>query len=107
MADDGRTQPAYLRCPWPLCSFVLPVPAEPDANCMTFDLQLSLRLPKIPGQAQHQGIAVVQINDLTIAQLALTERWSRSRVQLPRAALRPGLNRLTLCWPLPPVSAGS
>jgi len=100
MHDPDTTAPAYLRCPWPEVSFALPCDATQDLL-----LQLTLRLPRLPGIDTRTGQVQVTIGDRPLAQLDLTERWTRTRVPIPAAFLHSGLNRLRLHWPTPPPLA--
>ncbi|HSL85238.1 MAG TPA: hypothetical protein VLF66_20890, partial [Thermoanaerobaculia bacterium] len=89
---------AALRCPWPETSFWLPL-REPEP--LVF--RLSVRLPPIPGvPVCRRGRAALRVNGEPAAELPLGERWTRCAVRVPAAALHPGLNRITLRWPMPP-----
>jgi cation diffusion facilitator CzcD-associated flavoprotein CzcO len=48
----------------------------------------------------------VAVNGREVGGVPARERWTRARLRIPRAPLRPGLNRLTLRWPaLPPAGS--
>jgi hypothetical protein len=94
------TRPAYLRCLWPETSFVLISDCERE-----LELQLTMRLPLLPGLATRTGRVAVLVGELQIASVELGDRWSKTSLRLPNSALRRGLNRLMLRWPLPPALA--
>jgi hypothetical protein len=95
------TRPAFLRCLWPETSFVLISDGERE-----LELQLTLRLPLLPFLATRAGRVAVLVGEQLIATVELGERWSKTSLRLPNSALRRGLNRLILRWPLPPAPAG-
>lgn len=87
-----------LRCPWPETSFCLVTTGDQDLAARAV-----LRLPPIPGaEGRRQGRVGVALNGTQLGELEATESWSRHPLRLPAHALSPGLNRLTLTWPLPP-----
>lgn len=89
---------AALRCPWPETSFWLPL-----REAAPLVLRLTARLPPIPGlPACRRGHAALLANGRPAAELPLGERWTRCALRVPAAALHPGLNRITLRWPMPP-----
>jgi hypothetical protein len=89
---------ATLRCPWPETSFWLPL-----RDPAPLVLRLAARLPPIPGlPACRRGRAALLVNGEPAAELPLGERWTRCALRVPAAALRPGLNRITIRWPMPP-----
>lgn len=94
------TRPAFLRCLWPETSFVLISDGERD-----LELQLTLRLPLLPGLATRAGSVSVLVGERLIATIEQGGHWSRTRLRLPGPVLRRGLNRLILRWPLPPALA--
>jgi hypothetical protein len=99
-AMDLRDLPgrAFLRCPWPETGFWLPARAAAPAV-----IQLTARLPPIPGAPGcRRGRAQLWINGGKAAEVPLAERWTRASLRLPAESLRPGLNRVTLRWPMPP-----
>ena len=101
MSFEDLTAPAYLRSPWPETSFALLSAAERD-----LEIELTVRLPPPPGTEQRTGEVTVSVNGSGAGSVAASERWTRSRLRLSCAALRPGLNRLTLAWPSPPAVEG-
>lgn len=92
---------APLRCPWPETSFWLPL-RDPSPVV----LRLTARLPPIPipegVEAYRRGRAALRVNGEDAAELPLAESWTRAALRVPAAALRPGLNLVTLRWPMPP-----
>lgn len=87
-----------LRCPWPESSFCLVTDGGQDLA-----VQAVLRLPPIPGaEGRRRGRVGVAVNATAVGELEAAESWSRHPLHLPARTLRPGLNRLTLTWPLPP-----
>ena len=85
---------ATLRFPWPESSFCLITDASRDV-----ELALTARLPAATARNRrgHIGAAV---NGRGVGEIEATERWTRSRLRVDHGSLRPGLNRLTLRWPL-------
>jgi hypothetical protein len=99
-AMDLRDLPgrAFLRCPWPETGFWLPARAAAPAV-----IQLTARLPPIPGAPGcRRGPIELRVNGQKAAEAPLAERWTRATLRLPAEALHPGLNRITLRWPMPP-----
>jgi len=96
MRLDDLTAPAFLRCPWPETSFALLTTG--DRNLA---IELTVRLPPPPGEAERTGEVRVAVNGHALGSIAATARWSRSLLPIPRALLVSGLNRLTLLWPDP------
>ena len=93
MASEDLPGRAYLRSPWPETGFCLVCDAGRDVA-----LDLTLRVPGRTGQV------AVAVNGEEAGTVEAVERWSRSRLRLPKEFLRRGLNRLTLRWPdLPPA----
>ncbi|HTQ80271.1 MAG TPA: hypothetical protein VMM92_09760 [Thermoanaerobaculia bacterium] len=88
---------AFLRSPWPETSFCLVAAGEVDV-----DLLLTARLPTPPGGGMRRGEVSLTVGGHRLAELPLTEAWSRQAVRIGRDRLRRGLNRITLRWPLPP-----
>jgi hypothetical protein len=101
MSFEDLAAPAYLRSPWPETSFALLCAADRDV-----EIELTVRLPPPPGTEQRTGDVTVTVNGSAAGAVSAAERWSRSKLLLPRRLLRPGLNRLTLAWPAPPPVAG-
>lgn len=87
---------ATLRCPWPESSFCLVCDARRDV-----EIEPTLRLPVPQPGRGRSGCVRFAVNGVEAGEAAVTERWSRSALRIARARLRPGLNRLTLRWPLP------
>lgn len=101
MSLEDLTAPAYLRCPWPEASFALLTEAGRD-----LDLDLTVRLPPPPGATERTGEVAVTVNGRRAGSVPARAGWNRSRLSIPREALRRGLNRLTLLWPDPPAVSG-
>ncbi len=80
---------AMFRSPWPESSFCLVCDGEREV-----EIEATLRL-STPGRVG------IRINSTEIKGVDATERWSRHRLTIGRELLRPGLNRLTLRWPVP------
>ncbi len=87
---------AFLRCPWPESSFCLICDAQCDV-----ELELTARLPSPLAGGSRRGRIGVTVNGAAVGGAAAEERWSRAWLRVERGGLRPGLNRLTLHWPLP------
>ena len=83
------------RSPWPVSTFCLVADGTEDIG-----LELTARVPEGGGQVE----AAVNGNVLWTAPIG--ERWIKVSFRVPAAALRPGLNRLTLRWPDPPPVEG-
>ncbi len=90
LADLPRR--ATLRSPWPETSLCLICDAARDV-----EVDVTLRLPSGGGAV---GIAV---NGDAVGTADGGERWTRAAVRISRRHLRPGLNRLTLRWPMPAI----
>jgi hypothetical protein len=101
MSLEDLTAPAYLRCPWPETSFALLTAGDRDLR-----IDLTVRLPPSPGSAERTGEVAVTLNGQRAGSVPATAGWSKAGLSLPRAMLRPGLNRLTLLWPDPPPATG-
>ncbi|MFL6194357.1 MAG: hypothetical protein ACJ75H_09320 [Thermoanaerobaculia bacterium] len=80
---------AAFRAAWPESSFCLLWDGGKDV-----ELEITLRLPE-PGTVR------AAINNNEIGAIEATERWTRTALTIDRRTLHPGLNRLTLRWPLP------
>lgn len=91
MPSEDLPGRAYLRSPWPETGFCLVCDATRDLA-----LDLTLRLPGLPGRT---GQVTVAVNGEETGTVAAGGRWSRSGLRLPKESLRCGLNRLTLRWP--------
>jgi hypothetical protein len=64
-------------------------------------LELTARLPAVEGP--RAGELSVLLEGRTLGRVALGSAWRRHAIEVPAAALRRGINRLTLEWPpLPP-----
>lgn len=99
MRFDDLPERATLRFPGLEASFCLVCGAGRDV-----DLEATLRLPS-PGE--RRGRVRFAVNGREAGGVEAAERWSRSSLRLDRECLRPGLNRLTLCWPPPAEGAGA
>jgi hypothetical protein len=94
MRFEDLAERATVRSPWPSTSFCLICDGEKDVQ-----IEPTLRLPAIAGS--RSGTVVFEINGVEIGGMDATDRWSRETLRIGREQLRPGLNRLTLCWPPP------
>jgi hypothetical protein len=92
---------ATFRSPWPESSFCLICDASRDV-----ELELTLRLPIAVAGTERQGWIGVAVNGKELDRLHTTQRWTRARLQVDCGSLRPGLNRLTLRWPVPDENGG-
>lgn len=84
------------RSPWPVSSFCLIADGTRDV-----DLELTARLPE-----GGRGEVEAAVNGGRVGAFPAGERWTKGSLRVPAAALRPGLNRLTLRWPDPPPVEG-
>lgn len=89
MSFEDLARRATFRSPWPESSFSLIW--DGIANV---EVESTIRLPG-PGRVR------VTVNGQEAGTIEATERWRRGTTLLPRRRLRPGLNRLTLHWPMP------
>ncbi|HEV2852108.1 MAG TPA: SGNH/GDSL hydrolase family protein [Thermoanaerobaculia bacterium] len=91
MSFEDLSDRATFRSPWPESSFCLVCDAATDV-----EIEPTLRLPG-RGRLGHVRVAV---NGEEAGGIDAGERWRRAVLRLPRGLLKPGLNRLTLLWPL-------
>lgn len=84
------------RSPWPVSTFCLVADGTRDVH-----LELTARLPE-----GGQGVVQAAVNGRDVGTLPVGERWAKGSFRVPAAALRAGLNRVTLCWPDPPPVEG-
>ena len=84
------------RSPWPVSSFCVVADGIEDVG-----LELTARLPE-GGQGEVQAA----VNGAQVGTFAVGERWTKGALRIPAAALRAGLNRLSLRWPDPPPVEG-
>jgi hypothetical protein len=84
------------RSPWPVSAFCLVADGTEDVG-----LELTARLPE-GGQGEVQAA----VNGIGFGTFPVGERWTKGSLRVPAAALRAGLNRLTLRWPDPPPVEG-
>jgi hypothetical protein len=84
------------RSPWPVSSFCLVADGTEDVG-----LELTARLPE-----GGQGEVEATVNGVRVGTFSVGERWTKGALRVPAAALRAGLNRLTLRWPDPPPVEG-
>lgn len=94
MRFEDLAERATVRSPWPALSFCLICDAGKDVQ-----IEPTLRLPAVHGT--RSGRVAIRINGVEAGEIDATERWSRSAIRIPRERLRPGLNKLTLHWPMP------
>ena len=98
MSFEDLSRRATYRSPWPESSFCLICDASRDVL-----LDLTARLPAVGGTwGARRGTLAARAGGTEVGRTELTSRWQRWEVRIGRAALRPGLNRLTLAWPAPP-----
>jgi hypothetical protein len=96
MRFEDLSERATFRSPWPESSFCLVCDAKADV-----EIEPTLRLPAaVPGE-ERSGRVRFAINGKEVGAMEATERWSRTVLLLPQSSLKPGLNRLTLRWPVP------
>ena len=93
----GHDQRAFYRSPWRSSRFCLVAGGRREVR-----LDLTLRLPPVPGAGERRGEVAVRVNGEAIATLRTGDSWSRSAAEIPQRILRPAINRLTLGWPTPP-----
>lgn len=91
MSFEDLSERATFRSPWPESSFCLVCGGAEDV-----EIEPTLRLPG-RGRLRHVRVAV---NGEEAGGVDAGERWRRAVLRLPRRLLKPGLNRLTLLWPL-------
>ena len=98
--NERQGSPLY-RASWPESRFACLTDARQDLN-----LEVVLRLPGVgagegAGEGAVEGRSVtLQVNDGVSHRLELASPgWQRFRLEVPRAALRFGLNRVRLLWP--------
>jgi hypothetical protein len=85
---------ATFRSPWPASSFCMICDGQTDLR-----IEPTLRLPAI--HSNRSGKVGIAINGVETGAMDAGERWRRGTLRIGRELLRPGLNRLTLCWPAP------
>lgn len=96
MRFEDLSERATFRSPWPESSFCLVCDTESDV-----EVEPTLRLPAaIPGE-RRSGQVRFAVNGREVGAMEARERWRRETLLIPRHLLKPGLNRLTLHWPLP------
>lgn len=96
MRFEDLSERATFRSPWPESSFCLLCDGTADV-----EIEPTLRLPvAVPGE-RRSGRVRVAVNGQDVGTLEAAERWRRTVLLIPRSSLKPGLNRLTLHWPIP------
>jgi hypothetical protein len=96
MRFEDLSERATFRSPWPESSFCLVWDGTADV-----EIEPTLRLPAaVPGE-RRSGNVRFAVNGEEVGALEAAERWRRKTLFIPRRFLKPGLNRLTLHWPLP------
>lgn len=96
MRFEDLSERATFRSPWPESSFCLVCQATADV-----EVEPTLRLPAaVPGE-RRSGQVRFAVNGEEVGVMEAVERWRRETLLIPRRFLKPGLNRLTLRWPLP------
>ncbi len=83
--------PLFLRSPWPWTDFALLVDGP-------VEIELVARLPA--AAYPEGGSMEVRLESRPLERLGLGDAWRRHRCRVPA---RPGLNRLSVDWPLPTV----
>lgn len=100
MSFEDLPRRGTLRSPWPETSFCLIVDGTRDV-----ETELTVRLPLVGSEPGNRwGEVRMSVDENLIGSFEATERWTRTPLRIGRDHLRPGLNRLTLCWPAPPPS---
>lgn len=100
MSFEDLPRRGTLRAPWPETSFCLIVDGTRDV-----EIEPTVRLPAAGSEPGNRwGEVRVSIDGTGVGSIEATERWTRTTLRIGRDHLRPGLNRLTLCWPAPPPS---
>jgi hypothetical protein len=91
MGHEDLPPPLFLRAPWPWTEFAV-IAGGP------VELELVGRLP---ATAYPEGGTVeLRLAGRRLERLELSDAWARHRLRIPA---RPGLERLSLAWPLPAV----
>jgi hypothetical protein len=86
---------ACYRSPWPRSGFCLV-----SKGTRTLALTLIARLPRLPGtEHDYAGEARLSLNGHNLGSLDLHTHWTTHQVNVPRAAIKRGLNRLVIHWP--------
>jgi hypothetical protein len=100
MTFEDLPRRGTLRSPWSETSFCLIVDGTRDV-----EIEPTVRLPLAGSEpGNHWGTVRVTVNGVHAGSIEATERWTRTPLRIGHDHLRPGLNRLTLCWPSPPTS---
>jgi len=98
MPSATLTGRAFLRSPWPTSEFCLVT-----AGGGPVELLAEMRLPTLEGtEKPREGQVAIEINGIHQGELRVGEAWSCQALTLSREVPRPGLNRLTIRWPMPP-----
>lgn len=93
---DGR---AVYRAPWPRSSFAWLHPEPGDGR-----LTIGARLPARDGRERRAAIDI-EVGGRRVTRLDARSSWRRWEIRVPAAMMRPGLNRLSVRWPLPDAAA--
>ena len=92
----GQDASALYRARWPASHFCL-VATGGEAVRLT----LTARLPRVA--SDRTGEVGVDVNATPVGVAGLTDRWSRTTLDIPAGRLRRGFNRVTLRWPALPA----
>ena len=92
----GQDASALYRARWPASHFCR-VATGGEAVRLT----LTARLPRVA--SDRTGEVGVDVNATPVGVAGLTDRWSRTTVDVPAGRLRRGFNRVTLRWPALPA----
>ncbi|MEM7104790.1 MAG: hypothetical protein AAF502_16755 [Bacteroidota bacterium] len=94
MEKSGQRTRAYLKCPWPETVFCFYADGKSSVR-----ITLVLRLPACDSVGQMEARFLV--NDALISQLAIGNKWAKVVIEVVPSFQKTGLNKLTVCWPLP------
>lgn len=97
--NDAARRPPLFRALAPTSTFRFLADGRRD-----LELDLTARLPSPPGAARA-GLVVLSVNGHRLAAFRMAGAWARRTHLAGRDLLRPGINRVTLDWPLP-IAAG-
>lgn len=99
MRFEDLSERATFRSPWPESSFCLVCAGTEDVQ-----IEPTLRLPAaVPGE-KRSGRVRFTVNGEEVGMVDATQCWRRETLLIPRRLLRPGLNRLTLRWPVSAIA---
>jgi len=93
---------AFFRAVWPESSF-----AFLRGKRMVLQLEMTLRLPTIPGwKGKRRGKVLIKVDDKPIAKVWVNEKWTKVVLPIESIPSSSCLTRLSLVWPtLPPCGS--